>query len=43
VVTSTTLCDMVAHAPTGCPIPAPLVGRGTSDMAGELHLAIPRP
>jgi hypothetical protein len=43
VVTSTTLCDMVAHAPAGCPIPAPLVGRGTSDMTGELRLAIPRP
>ena len=43
VVTSTGLCDKVAHAPAGCPIPAPLVGRGTSDGTGELRLAIPRP
>ena len=43
VVTGTGLCDMVAHAPPGCPVPAPLVGRGTSNGHGELRLAIPRP
>ncbi len=43
VVTNTALCSMVAHAPAGCPIPAPLVGRGVSDAMGVLRLAVPRP
>ncbi len=36
------LCGEVAHAPTSCPIPAVLQGRGTSDAAGLVRLALPR-
>jgi hypothetical protein len=43
VLTDTSICGMVTHAPDGCPIPAPLLGRGTSDAGGELRLTLPRP
>jgi hypothetical protein len=36
------LCSEVAHAPSSCPIPAQLQGRGTSDAAGMVRLALPR-
>jgi hypothetical protein len=36
------LCSEVAHAPTSCPIPAALQGRGTSEADGTVGLALPR-
>lgn len=42
VETSTSLCTMVAHEPEGCPIPARIVGRGTSDDDGTVRLTLPR-
>lgn len=37
------VCDLVAYPPAGCPVPAPLVARGTADTAGEARLAVGRP
>lgn len=37
------LCEQVAYPPANCPIPAPLVARGTADTAGEARLAVGRP
>jgi hypothetical protein len=37
------LCTEVSHAPSSCPIPANLMGRGTSDDAGTVRLTLPRP
>jgi hypothetical protein len=36
------LCTEVSHAPSSCPIPAVLQGRGTSDAAGTVRVALPR-
>ncbi|MBS1120462.1 MAG: hypothetical protein H6Q90_2690 [Deltaproteobacteria bacterium] len=37
------LCSEVSHAPTSCPIPALLVGRGSSEGDGSVRLTLPRP
>jgi hypothetical protein len=36
------LCTEVAHAPTSCPIPASVQGRGTSEKDGRVGLSLPR-
>jgi len=36
------LCRQAAHAPAGCPIPAVLLGHGTSDDLGIVRLTLPR-
>lgn len=36
------LCSQAAHAPAGCPIPAILLGHGTSDDLGIVRLTLPR-
>ncbi len=36
------LCSEVKNAPTACPIPALLMGRGTSDADGHVRLTLPR-
>jgi hypothetical protein len=36
------LCTQVRNAPESCPIPALLLGRGTSDDAGVVRLGLPR-
>jgi len=40
--TGANLCSEVAHAPTSCPIPALLQGRGTSNALGTVNVALPR-
>ncbi len=42
ISTSLTLCGQVKNAPTSCPIPAQLLGRGGSDGDGVVRLALPR-
>lgn len=36
------LCSLVLHAPTTCPVPATLQGRGTTDATGTAGIALPR-
>lgn len=36
------LCSLVPHAPTTCPVPATLQGRGTTDATGTAGIALPR-
>lgn len=42
ISTSLTLCGQVKNAPTSCPIPAQLQGRGGSDGDGVVRIALPR-
>ena len=37
------LCGDVSYPPSGCVIPAQLVGHGTSDSLGVVRLTLPRP
>ena len=37
------LCTQVSYPPTGCVIPAQLVGHGASDSLGVVRLTLPRP
>jgi hypothetical protein len=39
----TSLCTQVSYPPSGCAIPAQLVGHGTSDAQGVVRLTLPRP
>jgi hypothetical protein len=36
------VCGFVMNAPPGCPIPAALLGRGTSDDVGVVRMTLPR-
>jgi hypothetical protein len=42
ISTALSLCTEVAHAPTSCPIPAAVQGRGTSEADGTVGVALPR-
>jgi hypothetical protein len=35
-------CEELRNAPANCPIPAQLLGRGTSDVAGTVRVSLPR-
>ena len=38
----TSICTSVPHAPSTCPVPASLQGRGASDLGGVVRVTLPR-